>query len=88
MCILCDNMSYEDTRHMVMQCQFHHDTRERMLGMIDEISDIDAADVFSVLLGKHIDGWSFRDMLPVWHISCTYISNMYRAVLQFHKRYN
>ena len=88
MCILCDNMSYEDTRHMVMQCQFHHDTRERMLGMIDEISDIDAADVFSVLLGKYIDGWSFRDMLPVWHISCTYISSMYRAVLQFHKRYN
>ena len=65
MCILCDNASYEDTRHMIMQCQFHQDSRERMLGMISEIANIDGADILSVLIGNYIDGWSFIDMLPV-----------------------
>ena len=88
MCILCDNAAYEDVRHMVTQCQYHHTIREKMLAMINDIVRLDGQIVFRVLLGKPIDGWTIDEMMVIWKISCTYITSMYNEVLKFHKKYS
>ena len=88
MCILCDEAAYEDARHMIMQCHYQYAYRTRMLNDISEIVMIDGANVFGVLMGQYIEGWSFEDMVPIWCIACSAIAKMYRSVLDFHKRYN
>ena len=87
MCILCDNASYEDARHMFMQCEFHQRVREEMLNRISNIANIAGQEVFRIIMGKFLEEWSFYDILPIWHISCTYISGMYKSVLEFHKEF-
>ena len=79
MCILCQI-------HMVTQCQFHQAERESMLLAINDIADIEGQEVFNVVMGKYIEGWYFEEMLPIWQITCTSISNMYKNVLRFHKK--
>ena len=88
MCILCEDAAYEDTLHMVSQCHFHQTDREKMLKEVENIVVLEGNEIFSVLLGKYIEEWSFHEMMPIWQISCTYISNMYRRVLKFHRDHN
>ena len=88
MCLLCQNAAYEDTMHLVSQCQFHHEARKSMLESIGQMAVFDGLDVFSIALGKYIEGWSFEEMTPIWKVTCTYINGMYRDVLKFHKKYN
>ena len=70
-----------------MQCEFHQRAREKMFNRISNIVNIDGQEVFSVIMGKFLEEWSFYDMLPIWHISCTYVSGMYKSVLEFHKEF-
>ena len=88
MCILCHDAAYENTRHMVTQCHYHHETRTRMLDSINEIARIDCQKVFGVLMGAYIEGFSYEEMVPIWKIACSAIYHMYREVLRFHERYN
>ena len=88
MCILCQNAAYEDTMHMVSQCEYHQVTRVEMLERIDQLAPMEELDVFSILMGKPIENWSFEEMAPIWKISCTHIVRMYGEVLKFHKKYN
>ena len=88
MCILCQNAAYEDTMHMVSQCEYHQVTRVEMLERVDQIAPMEGLDVFSILMGKSIENWPFEEMAPIWKISCTHIVRMYSEVLKFHKKYN
>ena len=86
-CIMCDNIAYEDIRHVVMQCSAQSDLRREMYR---EIHTNVPASVnmcnFGVLMGSSIDGWDCNDMLPIWLISCTYIVRMYYKVIRFRNR--
>ena len=86
-CIMCDNLAYEDIRHVVMQCSAQSDLRREMYR---EIHTNVPASVnmcnFGVLMGSSIDGWDCNDMLPIWLISCTYIVRMYYKVIRFRNR--
>ena len=88
MCLLCNNAAYEDTRHMVMQCHAHEDSRREMMACIDGIRPLNGPESYGVLMGGSVLGWSFEEMTPIWQISCTYICKMYREVLNFHKIYH
>ena len=81
-CPLCENASYETTLHMVMQCPYHQELRNEMYGAITDYGRVlDNACTFEVLMGGVIDGWDIVGMLPIWKISCTYISRMYYNVI-------
>ena len=87
MCILCQDAAYEDTRHMVMQCEYHNDARVRLCNAIERVADIEGHLFFSVMMGAYIEGWQFEEMVPIWLTSCMYVTSMYKAVINFHKRY-
>ena len=40
---------------------------------------------FGVMLGKFIDGWELDQMIPIWSISWTFITQMYYDVLNARK---
>ena len=42
---------------------------------------LDNVCTFEILMGGVIDGWDIGGMLPIWKISCTYISRMYYNVI-------
>ena len=73
---------------MIMQCHAHEGARREMMRYIDEIIPLDGPETFWILMGGSIMGWSSEEMTPIWQISCTYIYNMYREVLNFHKNYH
>ena len=87
MCILCQDAAYEDTRHMVMQCEYHNDARVRLCNAIERVADIEGQLFFSVMMGAYIEGWQFEEMVPIWLTSCMYVTSMYKAVINFHKRF-
>ena len=88
MCILCHDAAYENTRHMVTQCQYHNEIRTTMQNAISELALIDGQKVFEVLMGAYIEGFTYDEMVPIWKLSCSAIHSMYREVLRFHDRYN
>ena len=81
-CTLCDHASYENVLHMVMQCPHHYNSRIEMYTAIAENGRaLDNVCTFDILMGGVIDGWDLEGMLPIWKISCTYISRMYYNVI-------
>ena len=82
-CTLCDHAAIEETKHMVMQCSGHDNIRELMYNEINQTyHEIDRLVTFGVLMGGFIEGWVFEEMIPIWQVSCTYISQMYYTVLK------
>ena len=74
-CTLCDHASYENVLHMVMQCSHHDNYRIKMYAAIAENGRaLDNVCTFDILMGGVIDRWDLEGMLPIWKISCTYIS--------------
>ena len=71
MCILCDDVAYENTRHMVTHCRYHNETRIIMLNSISEIAIIDCQKVLGVLMGAYIKGFTYEEMVPVWKLACS-----------------
>ena len=77
-CGRCGLAAYEDAWHIVMQCPCQAVLRTEMYSEIDKVcKDFGQNDVFSILMGGNIPGWDFPEMVPIWLISCTYISRMY-----------
>ena len=81
-CSLCDHACYENVLHMVMQCAYHNDLRNEMYAAIN-VNGRALGNVctFEILMGGVIEGWDSEGMLPIWKISCTYISKMYYNVI-------
>ena len=48
---------------------------------MDKVCDLT---ILMGLMGKPINGCDFDNMLPIWHISWTYISQMYYRVIRQH----
>ena len=65
-CTLCDNAAYENARHMIMQCSFNLGKRTTMFNEIETVyPNLDPAEAFSVLMGKHIEGCGPERMVQV-----------------------
>ena len=65
-----------------MQCPHYYDTRIDMYATISENGrNLDNICTFKVLMGVVIEGWDMEGMLPIWKISCKYISGMYYNVI-------
>ena len=86
-CTLCQLASYDNAIHMIMQCPAHEQVRIEMYNCINRIRhELDQSCGLDVLLGKQIEGWDFEDMLPIWHISCSFIYTMYNTRIRRYKR--
>ena len=81
-CPLCDHASYENGLHMVMQCPHHYNLRVDMYAAFAENGRaLDNVCTFEILMGGVIEGWGLEEMLPIWKVSCTYISKKYYNVI-------
>ena len=81
-CTLCYNASYENARHMIMQCAFNEDKRTDMFNEIEAVyPNLEPAEAFRVLMGGHIEGCDPERMVQVWKIACKHIVHMYYGVL-------
>ena len=89
-CTLCDNAANENARHMVMQCSFNEGKRTAMFNEIETVyprvyPNLEPAEAFSVLMGKHIEGCDPERMVHIWKISCNYITQMCYGVINLRK---
>ena len=85
-CTLCDLASYEDAKHMIIQCPYHEAKRSQMYDDITEMCPaLEQMIDFSVLMGRYIAGMDLEQMIPIWSISCTYITQMYHDTLNARK---
>ena len=81
-CPLCDHIAYETALHMVMQCPHQNELRADMYAAIAENGRaLENVCTFDILMGGVIEGWNLEGMLPIWKVSCTYISKMYYNVI-------
>ena len=81
-CTLCDHASYENLKHVVMQCPYHIDRRTQMYDELNIVCpNMEQLIDFNVLIGKCIAGMDIEEMFPIWAISCTYITKMYHDTL-------
>ena len=84
-CSECDLYLKEDLLHIGMQCPTMEKTRGEMyneLSLSDQCLDKLITDgpqeVFGLLIGRPIEGFSQNEMYAVWYISGKYICEMYR----------
>ena len=85
-CILCQNAAYKGAEHMIMQCSFNEDKRAAMFNEIDAVHpNLNPADAFRVIMGRHIEECGPDRMVQVWKIACHYIAQMYYGVLNSRK---
>ena len=85
-CTHCELAAYEEIRHIIMQCPYQTDLRVEMYKDLHRIEEgIETKCTFDILIGNNILGRSFEEMVPIWQISCTYISRMYYRVINARK---
>ena len=78
--------SYENAKHMVMECPYLIGNRTRMSDEFNKACPgMEQGITFGLMLGKCIDGWELDQMIPIWSISCTFITKMYYDVLNARK---
>ena len=67
---------------MVMQCPYHILERMKMFDEINKLCPaLDQEVDCGVLMGKYIEGLELEQMIPIWSMSCTLITQMYHGVL-------
>ena len=86
-CTRCDLSTFEDPRHIVMQCPFYEESRRAMHADIGSLEneDIDnlmgEGDVYNILMGKQPENISVETMIKMWIISGKHITRMYDSVI-------
>ena len=88
-CDKCDLGILENANHIIMQCPFYTDERRELFYAIKRIhSEVanrvinDPLQYYNVIMGKHPEYASFEDMLVIWLISGTAISNIYTRAIE------
>ena len=88
-CMFCDLAAPEDARHFIMECPKWQVLRNNMFDCISDIHDGSGqailgaqCDILLVLLGRPLQGVSADQMINVWYISATDISDMYNERLR------
>ena len=78
MCVHCNLGAIEDATHLIMQCPAQTDVRTELYNRVSAVHpQIEQQEYFDVIMGKHIDGWDYIDMQPIWTVSCQLIARMY-----------
>ena len=81
-CHKCDMITEENAFHMVMQCEGASAQRQQMYVELNQtvpglLIQATHDELYSVIMGKAIDGVSFEQMLPLWHVTGKWIVRMY-----------
>ena len=73
-CDQCDLADIDDARHLIMQCP---ELQHQRTVMMDEIAGIEGG--FGQLMAKHVEGFSWDQMVTVWIIAAKHIASMYKV---------
>ena len=94
MCIDWNIGAEENVYHLVMQCSYQYECRVNMYRVLSEIPNRvgtealkDPSKILLILLGKSVEDYVIKQMIPIWIISAKYISAMYREVIRKRKEY-
>ena len=88
MCILCDLAAEENAKHMIVQCPYQSERRHAMHTDICKICpDFRKMNVCNIILGRTIDDMDPENMVQIWRISCSHVSNMYWETLRKRAEY-
>ena len=85
MCSLCDNFQEENARHLLLQCPYFHDDRNRMLVEIGKIEGVGVAlnesrlDVFHTILGGPVIGLNERQEEKLRRTTLNYVHQIYQT---------
>ena len=87
-CDLCENTTYENVRHIVMECHGTADLRYSMFNELNQTEQchwwrqIDPSKALETLLGGNPCNFEFRNMLPIWCVSMKWVNQMYKRVVR------
>ena len=83
-CSLCNLAGYENVEHMVMSCPYNQDLRTYMFNELNTSIEsrliwrhINAHETLKIILGGKKDDIDLEDMVPIWCITCVWVTRMY-----------
>ena len=83
-CSLCNLVGYENVEHMVMSCPYNQDLRTYMFNELNTSVEsrliwrqINAHETLKIILGGKKEDIDFEDMIPIWCITCVWVTRMY-----------
>ena len=87
-CIMCDMYCIEDIIHLLTQCPYYQEDRDRMYAEIfrecpNALMSFEEkrCEIPYFLLGRRIPLWEEEELIRLWCISGTAICNMYRKAI-------